>query len=66
MARLCNLKGTIKQNMEAMGKILELVMKYEMGNNQQAMGKILELVMKYEMGNNQQNSKDKDKTDENM
>ena len=30
------------------------------------MGKILELVMKYEMGNNQQNSKDKDKTDENM
>ena len=34
MARLCNLKGTIKQNMEAMGKILELVMKYEMGNNQ--------------------------------
>jgi hypothetical protein len=47
VARLCNLKGTIKQNMEAMGKILELVMKYEMGNNQQ-------------------NSKDKDKTDENM
>ena len=32
----------------------------------EAMGKILELVMKYEMGNNQQNSKDKDKTDENM
>ena len=36
MARLCNLQGTIKQNMEAMGKILELVMKYEMGNNQQS------------------------------
>ena len=30
------------------------------------MGKILELVMKYEMGNNQQNTKDKDKADENM
>ena len=35
MARLCNLKGTIKQNMEAMGKILELVMKYETENNKQ-------------------------------
>ena len=61
MARLCNLKGTIKQNMEAMGKILETIKQ-----NMEAMGKILELVMKYEMGNNQQNSKDKDKTDENM
>ena len=35
LARLCNLKGTIKQNMEAMGKILELVVKFESGNNQQ-------------------------------
>jgi hypothetical protein len=35
IARLCNLKGTIKQNMEAMGKILELVVKFESGNNQQ-------------------------------
>ena len=34
VARLCNLKGTIKQNMEAMGKILELVMKYETGSQQ--------------------------------
>ena len=31
---MCNLKGTIKQNMEAMGKILELVMKYETGSQQ--------------------------------
>ena len=35
MARLCSLKGTIQQNMEAMGKILELVVKFESGNNQQ-------------------------------
>ena len=39
VARLCNLKGTIKQNMEAMGKILELVMKYEIGDNQQKIDK---------------------------
>ena len=44
---MCNLKGTIAQIKEAMGKILELVMKYEMGNNQQ-------------------NTKDKDKADENI
>jgi hypothetical protein len=30
------LKGTIQQNMEAMGKILELVVKFESANNQQA------------------------------
>ena len=39
VARLCNLKGTIKQNMEAMGKILELVMKYEIGDNHQKVDK---------------------------